>query len=121
MFGATPRDYSYKINKKVRRLALKSALSEKLAEEAFGVMDNLVMDAPKTKDFKAIVEAIQAPKKTLFIVGMEEDTDNAYMSSRNLPGISMMNSNGINVYDLVNANRIVLTEAAVKEIEEALA
>ena len=52
---------------------------------------------------------------------MEEDTDNAYMSSRNLPGISMMNSNGINVYDLVNANRIVLTEAAVKEIEEALA
>ncbi len=121
VFGATPRDYSYKINKKVRRLALKSALSEKLAEEAFGVMDNLVMDAPKTKDFKAIVEAIKAPKKTLFIVGMEEDTDNAYMSSRNLPGISMMNSNGINVYDLVNANRIVLTEAAVKEIEEALA
>ena len=121
VFGATPRDYSYKINKKVRRLALKSALSEKLAEEAFGVMDNLVMDAPKTKDFKAIVEAIQAPKKTLFIVGMDEDTDNAYMSSRNLPGISMMNSNGINVYDLVNANRIVLTEAAVKEIEEALA
>lgn len=84
-------------------------------------MDSLAMEAPKTKDFKAIVEAIQAPKKTLFIVGMGEDTDNAYMSSRNLPGISMMKSSGINVYDLVNANKIMLTEAAVKEIEEALA
>ena len=121
VFGATPRDYSYRINKKVRRLALKSALSEKLAEQALGVMNEIVLDAPKTKDFAAIVEAVNAPKKTLFVVGMDENTDNAYLSARNLPGITMTNSNGINVYDLVNANQLMLTEAAVKEIEEALA
>lgn len=121
VFGAVPRDYSYRINKKVRRLALKSALSEKLAADALGVMNAIVLDAPKTKDFVSIVEAINAPKKTLFVVGMDEDADNAYLSVRNLPGMSMTNSAGINVYDLVNANKLVLTEAAVKEIEEALA
>lgn len=121
VFGAVPRDYSYRINKKVRRLALKSALSEKLAADALGVMNAIVLDAPKTKEFAAIVEAINAPKKTLFVVGMDEDADNAYLSVRNLPNMSMTNSQGINVYDLVNANKLILTETAVKEIEEALA
>jgi large subunit ribosomal protein L4 len=121
VFGPTPRDYSYRINKKVRRLALKSALSEKLAENNLNVLDQIVIEAPKTKDFIAITNALQTPKKTLFIVGNEENTENAYLSSRNLPEVTMSNAKGINVYDLVNANKLVLTAAAVKDIEEALA
>jgi large subunit ribosomal protein L4 len=121
VFGPTPRDYSYRINKKVRRLALKSALSEKLAENNLNVLDQIVIEAPKTKDFIAITNALQTPKKTLFIVGNEENTENAHLSSRNLPEVTMSNAKGINVYDLVNANKLVLTAAAVKDIEEALA
>lgn len=121
VFGPNPRNYAYRLNKKVRRLALKSALSEKVLEEAMNVMDKLELNAPKTKDFVAIVDAIQAPHKTLFVVGEDEDNTNAFLSARNLPGVSMMTSKGINVYDLVNANKIVVTRAAVKEIEEALA
>lgn len=121
VFGATPRSYGYKINKKVRRLALKSALSEKVLEQAMSVMDKLEMAAPKTKDFVAVIDAIQAPCKTLFILAEVDDNTNAYLSARNIPGVSMMTSKAINVYDLVNANKIVVTSAAVKEIEEALA
>ncbi|MDO4466925.1 MAG: 50S ribosomal protein L4 [Bacillota bacterium] len=121
VFGATQRDYSYRINKKVRRLALKSALSEKVAENMFSVLDKFEIAEAKTKTFVSIVEAINAPKKTLFVVGLEEDTTNAYLSSRNIQGVSMTTSKGINVYDLVNANKIVMTVAAVKEVEEALA
>ncbi len=121
VFGPKPRNYAYKLNKKVRRLALKSALSEKLIGEAMNVMDKLELAAPKTKDFVAIVDAIQAPYKTLFVVAEADDNTNAYLSARNLPGVSMMSSKAINVYDLVNANKVVMTSAAVKEIEEALA
>ena len=79
VFGATPRNYSYRINKKVRRLALKSALSEKVAETAFSVLDKFEVAEPKTKTFVSIMEAIQAPKKTLFVVGQNEDVQNAYL------------------------------------------
>lgn len=120
--GPTPRDYSYRINKKVRRLALKSALSSKVLDQEFGLLDKLVLEAPKTKDFAAIISAIQAPSKTLFVVGTDEaGLDNVYLSARNIPDVMMMNSRGINVYDLLNANKVVMTEAAVKEVEEALA
>ena len=120
--GPTPRDYSYKINKKVRRLALKSALSSKVLDKEFGLLDQIVLEAPKTRDFAAIVEAINAPSKTLFVVGMDEaGLDNVYLSARNIPDVMMMNSRGINVYDLLNANQVFMTEAAVKEVEEALA
>ena len=121
VFGSKPRDYSYRINKKVRRIALKSALSEKVAEEAFSVLDKFEIAQPKTKTFVEIVEAINAPKKTLFVVGEEEDALNAVLSGRNIPGVSFLTSTGINVYDLVNANKVVMTSAAVKEVEEALA
>lgn len=121
VFGAHPRDYAYRINKKVRRLAIKSALAEKFQDNAMKVLDKIEIAAPKTKDFVAIVNAIEAPHKTLFVVADNDDNTNAYLSARNLPGVSMMSSKGINVYDLLNANALVLTEAAVKEIEEALA
>lgn len=121
VFGPTPRDYSYRINRKVARLALKSALAEKLQEQNMKVLNELVFDAPKTQEFVRVVEAVEAPHKTLFVVAKGDDTTNAYLSSRNLPGIMMLDSDMINVYDLVNANQLVLTENAVKEIEEALA
>ncbi len=121
VFGPNPRDYSYKINKKVRRLALKSALSSKLQDDEMALMNEVVLDSPKTKGFVAILDAIEAPAKTLFVLGKDEDNQNVALSARNIPTVSMLKSDGINVYDLLNANKVVFTEAAVKEIEEALA
>ena len=121
VFGAVPRDYHYRVNKKVRNLALRSVLSEKVAETAFAVIDQFNVDAPKTKTFVGIMEAINAPKKTLFVVGKEEDANNAYLSSRNIPEAKMLRSDLINVFDLVKENKVVMTAAAVKEVEEALA
>ena len=121
VFGAVPRDYHYRVNKKVRNLALRSVLSEKVADTAFAVIDQLNVDAPKTKTFIGIMEAIDAPKKTLFVVGKTEDTNNAYLSSRNIPEAKMLRSDLINVFDLVKANKVIMTAAAVKEVEEALA
>ena len=119
--GATPRNYAYRINKKVRRLAVKSALSEKVQETAFSVLDKFEIAEPKTKTFVSIIEAIQAPKKTLFVVADSEDATNVYLSARNIAGATVMSASAINTYDLVNANKVVMTSAAVKQVEEALA
>ena len=121
VFGATPRNYAYRINKKVRRLAVKSALSEKVQETAFSVLDKFEIAEPKTKTFVSIIEAIQAPKKTLFVVADSEDATNVYLSVRNIAGATVMSASAINTYDLVNANKVVMTSAAVKQVEEALA
>ena len=114
VFGPTPRNYGYKLNKKVRRLALKSALSEKVLENAMSVVDKFELEAPKTKAFNQIIADINAPKKTLFVVSEGEDFEN-------IPTMMMLTADGLNVYDIVNANKIVFTEAAVKDVEEALA
>ena len=121
VFGPTPRSYSYKLNKKVRRLALKSVLSEKVLENAMSVVDKFELAEPKTKAFNQIIADINAPKKTLFVVSENEDFENAFLSMRNIPTMMMLTADGINVYDIVNANKIVFTEAAVKDVEEALA
>lgn len=120
VFGPTPRSYSYKLNKKVRRLALKSVLSEKVAESNMKVVDKFELAAPKTKAFNEIIDALNLGKKTLFVVSPEEDFENAFKSMRNIPTMMMLTADGINVYDIVNANQIVFTEAAVKHVEEAL-
>lgn len=120
VFGPTPRSYSYKLNKKVRRLALKSVLSEKVAENNLIVVDQFKIEEPKTKTFNTIINAINACNKTLFVVAPEEDFENAFKSMRNIPTMMMLTADGINVYDIVNANKIVFTEAAVKHVEEAL-
>ncbi|MDE6195346.1 MAG: 50S ribosomal protein L4 [Erysipelotrichaceae bacterium] len=120
VFGPTPRSYSYRLNKKVRRLALKSVLSEKVLEQNMVVVDALRLEAPKTKAFNEIITAINATKKTLFVVSGNEDFGNAFLSMRNIPSMMMLTADGINVYDIVNANKIVFTEAAVKDVEEAL-
>lgn len=120
VFGPTPRSYKYSLNKKVRRLALKSVLSEKAQDKEIIVVDKFELAVPKTKDFKKIIDAIGAGRKTLFIVDVEEDYENALLSMRNIESMMMVSADGINVYDLVNANKLVFTEAAVKRVEEVL-
>lgn len=120
VFGPTPRSYATKLNRKVRRLALKSVLSEKVATNDMIVVDKLELAAPKTKDMVQIIDNINATKKTLFVVSGEEDFENAYLSVRNIESMMMLTADGINVYDIVNANKIVFTEAAVKCVEEVL-
>lgn len=120
VFGPTPRSYKYSLNKKVRRLALKSVLTEKVQSSDMIVVDKFELAAPKTKDFVKIIENIGAVKKTLFVVSADEDIENAYLSLRNIPTMEMVLTDGINVYDIINANKVVFTEAAVKKVEEAL-
>lgn len=120
VFGPTPRSYKYSLNKKVRRLALKSVLSEKVQTSDMIVVDKFELAAPKTKDFLNVIESIKACKKTLFVVSPDEDFENAYLSMRNIPTMNMVLAEGINVYDIINANKIVFTESAVKKVEEVL-
>lgn len=120
VFGPTPRSYKYSLNKKVRRLALKSVLSEKVLSNDMIVVDKFELAAPKTKDFNKIIENIGATKKTLFVVSPEEDFENAFLSMRNIETMDMILADGINVYDIINANKVVFTETAVKNVEEVL-
>lgn len=120
VFGPTPRSYATKLNRKVRRLALKSVLSEKVLANSMIVVDAMTMAAPKTKDMVAAIENIKATKKTLFVVSKDEEYTNAYLSVRNIETMMMLTADKINVYDLVNANTVVFTEAAVKAVEEVL-
>ena len=120
VFGPTPRSYKYSLNKKVRRLALKSVLTEKVQSSDMIIVDKFEVAAPKTKDFVKIIENIGAVKKTLFVVSADEDIENVYLSMRNIPTMEMVLADGINVYDIINANKVVFTEAAVKKVEEAL-
>ena len=118
-FAPKPRDYSYTLNKKTRRLALKSALSAKAAEAAIVVIDEIKMDAPKTKEFAAFLSAVGAEKKPL-VVTAEADL-NIVKSGRNIPGCEITFANVINVYDIVNASKLVVDKAALATIEEVFA
>ncbi|ARD48151.1 50S ribosomal protein L4 [Sporosarcina sp. P37] len=118
VFGPTPRSYSYKMPKKVRRLALLSALSTKVAAEELIVLDNLAFDAPKTKGFVKVLEDLSITKKALFVTADLEES--VALSARNIPGISVISANGINVLDLVGHDQLVMTKAAVEKVEEVL-
>ena len=111
-FGPHPRKYGYKLNRKVRRLALRSALSDKMAEGKMTVVENLTFDEIKTKKAVEMMKAFGFDRKTLFVVNYEEDFDNAYLSLRNLPAALVLTVEELNVYDIMNADRIVFTEAA---------
>ena len=121
VFGPTPRKYGYTINRKVRRLALRSLLSQKVIDSAFKAMDDMSFAAPKTKDFVAMMEACKLDSKTLFVVDAAEAWDNAFLSCRNIPNALMTTVEGMNALDLANADVVVATEAAIKTIEEVLA
>ena len=118
VFGPTPRSYAYKLPKKVRRLALKSALSAKVLEQNFVVLDALTFDAPKTKDFKAVLAALEINKKALFVTS--EVNENAILSARNIAGVTVLTAEGINVVDLLGHDKVVFTQDAVKKVEEVL-
>ena len=119
VFAPKPRDYSYTLNKKVRRLALKSALSDKAAQQNIVVIDAIRVDAPKTKEFAAFLNAVNVTGKAL-VVTSEADT-NVVKSGRNIPGCQVTFANLINVYDIVNAKQLVLDKAALAKIEEVFA
>ncbi|MBE6117273.1 MAG: 50S ribosomal protein L4 [Solobacterium sp.] len=111
-FGPHPRKYGYKLNRKVRRLALRSALSDKMAEGKMTVVENLAFEEIKTKKAVEMMKAFGFDRKTLFVVNYEEDFDNAYLSLRNIPAALVLTVEELNVYDIMNADRIVFTEAA---------
>ena len=119
VFAPKPRDYSYTLNKKAKRLALKSVLSAKVAEQNLVVIDSIKMDSVKTKDFAAFLKAVGCDTKTL-VVTAEADM-NVVKSGRNIPGCEITFANLINVYDVVNANKLVVDQAALQKIVEVFA
>ena len=119
VFAPKPRDYSYTLNKKTRRLALKSALSAKAAEANIVVIDSIKMDAPKTKEFAAFLNAVNVSGKALVVTAAPDA--NIVKSGRNIPGCEVTFADLINVYDVVNATKLVVDQAALKKIEEVFA
>ncbi|MHA6259191.1 50S ribosomal protein L4 [Sporosarcina sp. CAU 1771] len=118
VFGPSPRSYSYKLPKKVRRLALLSALSTKVLEENLVVLEGLAFDAPKTKDFIQFMKDLSINKKALIVTADLDET--VALSARNIPGISVVTANGINVLDLIGHDKLIMTKAAVQKVEEVL-
>lgn len=119
VFGPTPRSYSYKLPKKVRRLAMKSVLSEKVAENKLIVVESLTFDAPKTKEFKQVLANLTIDTKVLVVV--EAANDFAALSARNLANVTVVTADNISVLDIVSNDKVLLTQAALTQIEEVLA
>ena len=119
VFGPRPRTYGFKLNKKVKQLARKSALSIKVKSDNLKVVENFTFEVPKTASFINLMAALGLDKKkSLFIVG---DYDkNLYLSSRNLQGVKVVNSSEISTYDIMNASEVVLSEGAVEKITAIL-
>ena len=118
VFGPTPRSYSFKTNRKERRLALKTALSEKLAEKKLVVVDSLVLESTKTKDAIKLLETLKATGKVLFVSA--GDAENLYLATRNLGNVAVIMADELNVYDIVNADTLVMDSETVNYVEEAL-
>ena len=117
--GPKPREYGIDVNKKVKRLAMKSALSSKVAENEMIVVDSLAMDAIKTKEMAGVLSAINAGKKTLIVLPEKDDV--VYRSARNIAGAKVSLVNTLYVYDILNCNTIVVVKDAVSKIEEVYA
>lgn len=120
-FGPTPRSHSFKLNRKVRRLALRSGLSLKASDKNLICVDNVAMKQIKTQDFVKVLKDLGIERKAYFVVDIEEDFNNAYMSLRNLDNVVMTSVEGLNIYDLQNANKLVMTKAAAVKVGEVLA
>ena len=119
VFAPKPRDYSYTLNKKVKRLAMKSVLSAKAAEGNIVVIDSIKMDAPKTAEFKKFLKAVNADCKALVVTAEADEL--VIKSARNIPGVSTAFASVINVYDVLNAKKFVVDQAALAKIEEVFA
>ena len=118
-FGPQPRSYATKMNRKERRLALKSALSYKVSNKELIVLDSLNIDTNKTKDMKTILDNLKVNRNILIVV--DELNDNLVLATRNLNNVFLITSDEINTLDVVSANVLIATEGAVKSVEEALA
>ena len=116
VFAPKPRDYSYKLPKKVKRLAMKSALSSKVENGEIIVLEELTMDAPKTKDMVSILKNINTAKKALIVLDSKDE--NVIKSSRNIQGVSTTLVNNLNVYDILKYDTFVVTKEAAQKIEE---
>lgn len=117
VFGPTPRSYAYSMPRKQRRLAIKSVLSQKLIDKNLIVLDKLTMSAPKTKEFVSMLDSLKVEGKVLVV----SDDKNVQLSAKNLPKVKVVPVNGLNVEDAVNYDKLILTQDAVKKIEEVLA
>ncbi|MGB5609906.1 50S ribosomal protein L4, partial [Eudoraea sp.] len=119
VFGPRPKDYSQKLNKNVKRLARKSALSLKSQDEAILVVEDFNFDSPKTKDFIQVLKSLGLEnKKSLFVLG--DSNNNVYLSSRNLKGYEVVTNSELSTYKILNANQIVLLEGSLEGIEANL-
>lgn len=118
VFGPHPRSYAKKMNRKERRLALKSALSYKVIESEMIVVDNFDLETGKTKDAKVALNNLKANKKVLLVV--DELNDNVILATRNLNNVVLLEASEINTYDVITADNMIITEKAVKAIEEVL-
>ena len=118
VFAPVPRDYSFKMNKKEKRLALKSALTSKVQENKFLVLDELKLDAVKTKEMKKVLDNLKVDK-ALVVIG--NDSENVVLSARNIPGVQTASVNTINVYDILKYNTVIATKSSVASIEEVYA
>lgn len=118
VFGPTPRSYSYKLPKKVRRLALKSVLSQKVLDNSVVMVDALSFEQPKTKTFKEVLSNLDINKKVLIV--LEPGNDFVALAARNLPNVTVVEAKGVNVLDVINNDKLVMTQAALSQVEEAL-
>ena len=117
IFGPRPKDYGFKLNKKVKELARKSALTYKAQENAILVLEDFNLEAPKTKEMVAISNNLKiAEKKALFV--LPDENKNIYLSSRNLPGVFVVTASELNTYDILNAKKVVVLESSVSKIDE---
>lgn len=119
VFGPTPRSYNYALPRKVRQLAIKSALSQKVANDKFVVVDGLNFDAPKTKEFAGVMNNLKVSEKVLVVVTDEDK--NAQLSARNLPKTTVVTPASVNILNVVNAQKIIITQSALSQVEEVLA
>ncbi len=119
VFGPRPRNYGFKLNKKVKQLARRSALSMKAKNKALTVIENFTFDAPKTKNFLSVMDSLGlGDKKSLFVVA---DYDkNVYLSSRNLIGVKVVNCSELSTYDIMNASELVISESAIEKVTAIL-
>ena len=118
VFGPTPRSYAYKLPRKVARLALKSVLSQKVADQEMIVVDSLDFDKPSTKTFKQLLDKLEAKGRNLVVV--ESGNDNAILSARNIDKVKAITVENVNVLDVINNQQMIVTQKALAKIEEAL-
>jgi large subunit ribosomal protein L4 len=119
VFGPTPRSYSYKLPKKVRRLAIKSALSSKVIDNDLIVLEALAFNAPKTKEMIQVLSNLSADRKALVVTA--DYNDYVALSARNIPGVTVVTANGVSVLDVLNHDKLLMTKDAVEKVGEVLA